>query len=493
MVKLPSEYTRQMKDLLGEEEYSRYLACFSEPKAGGLRVNTAKISPAAFEKISPFPLRPIPWVPGGYYLAPDVRAAKDPFYFAGLFYLQEASAMTPAAFLPVREGDRVADLCAAPGGKSTALAAKLHGTGFLLSNDISSSRTKALLKNLELFGVPNALITSEAPDRLADRFPEYFDRVLVDAPCSGEGMFRKEPAVIRSWEEHGHAFYVALQREITRAALRMLRPGGILSYSTCTFSPLENESIIAELLAENPGLRVLRLPDVPGFDHGHPEWADGNPQLAGCIRIWPQRVRGEGHFIAQLQKPGEDPVRPAAAGIPCAVSGRIENIPDRKSEGPVQKRGSARARGGAVRVPRAAENAGWRDAVQSFFTHVKRDFPLEQAVLREESVLLPAVPDVLAAGLRIMRNGLLLGESRNGRFTPSQALAMTLSADTFDNALDLPREDDRVIRYLKGETIEGPEAVDGTVLICVAGFPLGFGKASRGMIKNQYLPGWRWQ
>ncbi|MGI6106404.1 MAG: RsmB/NOP family class I SAM-dependent RNA methyltransferase [Lachnospiraceae bacterium] len=489
-MKLPSAYERQMTELLGEEEYRRYLACFSEPRQGGLRVNTAKITPADFEKICPYPLTAIPWIPGGYYLEPDVRASRDPYYFAGLYYLQEPSAMTPASFLPVREGDRVADLCAAPGGKSTALAAKLRGTGFLLSNDISSSRTKALLKNLELFGVSNALITSETPDRLAERFPEYFDRVLVDAPCSGEGMFRKEPAVIRSWEEHGHEFYVNLQRQITAAALKMLRPGGILAYSTCTFSPLENERIIAELLAANPGLKVRPLPDYPGFDRGHPDWADGNPQLAGCVRIWPQRVRGEGHFIAQLQKPGGNPARSAETEY---GTGRIPSPGEKHNDSGTfsfrTAEGARTQRGGK----RKDAPGGWRQSVEEFSAHVKRKIPTEQAVLRDESVMIPALPDQRAAGLRIMRNGLLLGESRKGRFEPSQALAMTLSAAEFDNVLDLPREDDRVIRYLKGETIEGPEVKDGYVLVCVTGYPLGFGKAARGMIKNRYLPGWRWQ
>ena len=216
--------------------------------------------------------------------------------------------MTPAQLLPIEDGDRVLDLCAAPGGKSTELAAKLNGTGVLVSNDISNSRAKALLKNLELFGISNAFVMSESPHKLAQYFPLYFDKILIDAPCSGEGMFRKEPAVIKSWIEHGNAFYAKLQREIVADALQMLRPGGMLLYSTCTFSPMENEETIQYMMEICPELQIMPVERYSGFGEGLV--TEGNSSLKECVRIWPHKMKGEGHFLALLKKgEGERAVR----------------------------------------------------------------------------------------------------------------------------------------------------------------------------------------
>ena len=199
---LPQLFEDRMKSLLGEE-YEAYLQCYNKPHFSGLRVNTLKITPEAFEQICPFSLRRIPWVNNGYYTDTEQQPSKHPFYYAGLYYIQEPSAMTPASLLPVQPGDKVLDICAAPGGKSTELGARLCGEGVLVSNDISNSRAKALLKNIELFGIRNALVLSEAPGKLVDYFPEYFDKILIDAPCSGEGMFRKSPAIMKNWEQYG--------------------------------------------------------------------------------------------------------------------------------------------------------------------------------------------------------------------------------------------------------------------------------------------------
>ena len=269
-MELPELFLEQMKELLGEE-YQAYLDSFQEERVYGLRVNTGKISCEEFEKICPFPIRRIPWIENGYYYDADSKPAKHPYYFAGLYYLQEPSAMTPANRLPVEPGDRVLDLCAAPGGKSTELGVKLSGKGVLVSNDISNSRAKALLKNLELFGIPNTYILSEAPHRLVPHFREYFDKILIDAPCSGEGMFRKEPGVIKSWLEKGNDFYAKLQREISESALQMLKPGGLLMYSTCTFSSKEDEQTVEALLENHPELELVEIAPLEGFDPGIPE------------------------------------------------------------------------------------------------------------------------------------------------------------------------------------------------------------------------------
>ena len=222
---LPKKFKDRMESLLGEE-YKDFLQSYRKPYYGGMRVNTLKLSPEEFEHLSPFSVRKIPWVNNGYYYDTKEQPARHPYYHAGLYYIQEPSAMTPASLLPVEPGDMVLDLCAAPGGKSTDLGAKLKGEGMLVSNDISNSRAKALLKNIELFGITNALVLSEAPNKLSEYFNNAFDKILVDAPCSGEGMFRKSPAVIKNWEQYGVEYYNKLQKEIIIFAAKMLKPGG---------------------------------------------------------------------------------------------------------------------------------------------------------------------------------------------------------------------------------------------------------------------------
>lgn len=458
-MELPVSFLENMKRLLPPDELQAYLASYEDERVYGLRVNTNKLTPEEFEAICPFEIRRIPWIDNGYYYSGKDKPAKDPYYYAGLYYLQEPSAMTPAHVLPVCPGDRVLDICAAPGGKSTELAAKLKGQGVLVSNDISNSRAKALLKNLELFGISNAYVISEAPYKLAEHFEGYFDKILIDAPCSGEGMFRKEPSVMKSWVEHGNEYFVKLQKEITAYALKMLRPGGLLLYSTCTFSPLEDEQIVSYMLSLDPQLRLMEPEWYEGFDHGRPEWADQNPELKKCVRIWPHHMKGEGHFLALLQK-GEEKTAP---------SGRVQN---------------------SSSVPE-----GLPDELKSFISGIRMPLDWKRIELRQEKVYVHPDCDRDLKGLRIMRSGLLLGECRKNRFEPSQALAMALSSDSFGNVLNLPRTDERVIRYLKGETIElaeGEQLDKGWVLICVDGYPLGFGKAAGGAVKNKYLAGWRW-
>ena len=268
---LPAAFEEKMRALLGDE-FDEYIACYEEPRYYGMRVNTGKISVEEFEKICPFEIRKIPWIENGFYYDGDkVSPAKHPYYFAGLYYLQEPSAMTPANRLPVEPGDKVLDVCAAPGGKATELGAKLQGEGVLIANDISSSRAKGLLKNIEVFGIGNVLVLSEEPGRLENYFTEYFDKILIDAPCSGEGMFRKDKKMVKAWEEHGPEFFSNLQRNIILQAARMLKPGGLMLYSTCTFDPSENERIIEHLKKEYPEFHVLPMENYEGFCPGIPE------------------------------------------------------------------------------------------------------------------------------------------------------------------------------------------------------------------------------
>ena len=284
-MELPITFEQNMRTLL-KDDYDSYAACLEQPMHHGIRINTMKISVEEFLKINPFHLRPVPWCENGFYYDETLdKPSKHPYYFAGLYYIQEPSAMTPAHVLPVEAGDRVLDICAAPGGKSTELAAKLHGTGLLVSNDISASRAKALLKNLEVFGAENALIISEAPYKLAERFHEYFDKILIDAPCSGEGMFRKSASMITAWENNGNQLFADLQRSILDQVVTMLKPGGMLLYSTCTFAPLENEQSIEYLLSLDDRLELVDFHPYEGFDHGHPEWGNTGSAAPDSGRI----------------------------------------------------------------------------------------------------------------------------------------------------------------------------------------------------------------
>ena len=308
---LPETFVNKMKRLLGGD-YENYEKCFDLPRYYGLRVNTAKISVEKFLEIAPWPLRPVPWIENGFYYDGDLyQPARHPYYFAGLYYLQEPSAMTPASRLPVEPGDRVLDVCAAPGGKATELGARLNGTGILAANDLSSSRAKGLLKNLELFGIGNVLVLCEEPGKLVPCFEEYFDKILIDAPCSGEGMFRKDRKMIRAWEEHGPEYFSRIQKSIITQAARMLAPGGMLLYSTCTFDPEENEKTIEYLLREYPEFQICDIRPYSGFSPGLPEESDSkNPDLSRTVRIFPHRMEGEGHYLALLKKSGEKSPRP---------------------------------------------------------------------------------------------------------------------------------------------------------------------------------------
>lgn len=451
-IKISEEFLNRMKDLLGEEGYQAYLKSFEEERHYGLRVNTLKISTEEFLRMTAFELKPVPWIYNGFYYDGKDRPAKDPYYYAGLYYLQEPSAMTPANLLPVVPGDKVLDLCAAPGGKSTELGIRLKGEGLLVANDISSSRAKALLKNLELWGIETICVTSEEPKKLKETFGEFFDKILVDAPCSGEGMFRKDADMAKSYEEHGPEYYAAIQKEITDQAVDMLVPGGFLLYSTCTFSICEDEDIIRWILKRHEEMELVRLPLFEGADDGI--------GLSGCLRLFPHRIKGEGHFMALLKKKGSHE-RNVFSGMETK---RQPSLPGE---------------------------------LLDFLSMVSKPFDLSRIRVKNNAVyLMPEHFPEKAGRLRYLRTGLLLGEMKKDRFEPGQAFAMALRPEQFKQTVSWNKQDERVIRYLKGETIslkeeEGP--VKGWCLVCVDGFPLGFAKGTGAALKNKYYPGWRWQ
>lgn len=445
-MELPLEYIEKMKALLGVE-YDSYMASFAEPRLYGLRVNTLKTTGEWLERKGLFSLTPISWCQEGFYFQGDTRPAKHPYYHAGLYYLQEPSAMSPGAILPIESGDYVLDICAAPGGKSTQLGARLQGSGLLVANDISAGRAKALLKNIELFGIPNSIIMSEPPKRLAERFQGFFDKILIDAPCSGEGMFRKEPDMVKSWDEKMLDFCQVSQGAILEACAGMLRNGGMMLYSTCTFSKEENEESIGAFLKQHPEFHLLPI----AKEHGFVEGLDGFSQ---CARLYPYKIKGEGHFLALLEKDGDEPrkVLPMEVGI-----GEKELIPYREFERDILKK------------------------------------PLEGTfqMFGEMLYYLPeGMPTV--KGLRALRTGWQLGTMKKGRFEPSQAFAMGLRHEDVKRTMDFSLEDGAVIRYLKGETVEGA-GENGWTLVCVDGFPLGWAKCQEGRLKNKYAVGWKWE
>ena len=465
---LPEAFLKEMEQLLGDE-YEAYIKSYEEAWKPGLRVNTLKITPEEFKNMSHLELTPVDWTEKGFYYPDTERPARHPFYYAGLYYLQEPSAMAPAAVLPVEPGDKVLDVCAAPGGKSTELAAKLQGKGMLVSNDISYSRARALLKNLELAGAENICVLSEEPAKLAAVWLEFFDKILIDAPCSGEGMFRREEDMVKDWVNRGPDYYSPIQREILEQAVAMLKPGGMMLYSTCTFSKKEDEENVAYILEHYPAMELVTM-DKKKFKG----LSDGFG-YAEAGRLFPHRIQGEGHFLALFHK-------------------KDENGSDEENSRSL----SAKLSGGVdeKEAKKRAKEAEKQEDLMKFLKTCKKDFDLGRIYIRDEQVYY--LPEGLKTGLplRFLRTGLHLGELKKGRFEPDQAFAMALKKEEYPVRLDLKEEDDRVIRYLKGETISlinGEEPLKGWCLVTVEGFPLGWAKGSGMTLKNKYYAGWRWQ
>jgi 16S rRNA C967 or C1407 C5-methylase (RsmB/RsmF family)/NOL1/NOP2/fmu family ribosome biogenesis protein len=459
MTTLPPAFLERMQSLLGTD-YPAFVACYDQPAHIGLRLNTLKLTPEKFRLLSPFALQPIPWCTSGFRLSEgsEERPGKHPYHAAGLYYLQEPSAMAVGELAAPRPGQRVLDLAASPGGKSTHLASLLAGEGLLWANEIRTKRLPPLAANLERWGARNVIISNESPERLADHLPAFFDVVVVDAPCSGEGMFRKEPNACLEWDAGQIPAYAARQRLILRFAARLVRPGGCLVYSTCTFNGEENERVIASFLEEWEDFLPDDLPPLPGLSPALGTRPGGSDSALVCsARLWPHRSPGEGHFIARVRcvtgdSPAPRPIRPAP-------------------------------------LPRQAEKY-----LQDFWrANLTQIFAFESAALTlvgdRVYLLPPGAPD--ARGLRLLQPGWHLGYVRRDRFEPSHALALALPAEAFVRTLDFPAADPRLTAYLRGETITS-DGQDGWLVLCVDGFPLGWGKRVRGVIKNHYPGGLRW-
>lgn len=428
---LPQGFTERMRRLLGAE-FDEFEASYERPRNTALRFGRFS------GDLPEFCADAVPWEPNGRYLLPDVRPGLHPLHEAGGYYLQEPSAMAPARLLDAQPGETVLDLCAAPGGKSTQLAAAMQGRGLLVCNEIHPKRARILASNLERLGVTNALVTNEHPAALAARWPGCFDRVLVDAPCSGEGMFRKEEAAVTDWSEETVHMCAARQAEILDSASELLAAGGRLVYSTCTFSPEENEGAILAFLRRHPEFSPEAV-EAPHFSPARPDWAGGSGTLAGAFRLWPHRLRGEGHFAAVL----------------------------RKTEG---KRGKF-----SPQKPSALP-----DAARDFLPKLD-GFCL--AFGQSVCLVPPELPDL--RGLRVLRVGLELGEARKGRFVPAHALSHAF--DTFAQSVELT--DAQTAVFLSGATLPSP--LRGWTLVKTHGLGLGWGYGADGILKNHYPKGLR--
>jgi len=453
-VELPKEFLSKMKDLL-KDEFDDFLHSYEEPKMQGLRVNTLKLSIDEFLTIHPFTLEGIPWVNGGFFYQEEDRPGKHPYHEAGLYYIQEPSAMAVGEMVDPQPGEKVLDLCAAPGGKSTHMAAKMQQQGLLLSNEVYPTRAKILSQNVERMGIKNAIVTNETPAKLANRFPNFFDRIMVDAPCSGEGMFRKDPGAREEWSLENVAACAERQLDILGHAAEMLRPGGRLVYSTCTFSPEENEGVISQFLKQDSRFKIENVHVYEGFGHGRKDWvAEAATNIEETIRIWPQQVRGEGHYIAVLRK---------TEGEEATKWKYPKSLKDQK------------------------QLKDFFQFAEETLTHTPKG---EFVIFGDQLYLLPEGMLSLE-NLKVVRPGWHLGTIKKNRFEPSHALALSLKGAEVKNKWSLDKNSPEMKAYLKGESIkaDGPK---GWYLVEVDGYSIGWGKLANGVLKNHFPKGLRW-
>lgn len=427
---LPEAFLQRMEAQLGSE-YPAFLESLERPRAVALRFNPMK----GERPVLPFVGAPVPWEPEGFYYDPETRPGLHVYHEAGVYYLQEASAMAPVALLDPKPGERVCDLCAAPGGKTTQIAGRMLGQGFLVCNEINPKRAKILSRNIERMGVANALVTNEHPETLASRFPGFFDRVLVDAPCSGEGMFRKEEAAVTDWSQETVQMCARRQREILDSAARLVRPGGRLVYSTCTFAPEEDEETVAAFLKAHPEFTPEPV-EAPWFVPGE----------NASYRMWPHKLLGEGHFAAVLRKTQGE-------------SGEVPVCPREK-------------------CPKAWE---------SFAKELDITLPEGKAVSFGQSLYWAPMELPELNRLKVLRPGLELGTERKGRFEPAHALALWLKTCAVTESF--PPESPEMKAYLHGDVV--PSGKKGWCLVQAGGYAIGWGKGDGSVLKNHYPKGLR--
>ena len=453
---LPYAFLERMKEML-KDEFEAFEASYDRCRYKALRLNPLKwkgtdadtdINKVLDKLPKDFKLSKVPWAENGFYYDADAAPGKHPFHDAGLYYIQEPSAMLPGELLEAKPGETVLDLCSAPGGKGTQMAAKMQGEGLLVLNEIHPARAKILSENVERMGIRNAVVTNESPDRLADRFEEFFDRIMVDAPCSGEGMFVKNEEAVNEWSEENVEMCAKRQDEILRAAAGLLKPGGRIVYSTCTFAPLENEGTIARFLKEHTDFHVVK-PCVftEGMVHG---------TILDTVRLFPHLIKGEGHYAAVLEKDGsrEDALNKCSYGMLKGIADKL--VKDY--------------------IDFEKENLTW-----------KREGAL--LLFGEQLYLAPKDCPSLDK-LKVLRPGLHLGTLKKNRFEPSHALALTLCGKEVVHVHDIVNDEEQVRSYVNGQTLAA-NGEKGWYLILADGYSIGWGKLSDGVMKNHYPKGLR--
>lgn len=495
MIILPEAFRKRMRELF-KDEYEAFEASYEKERVQGLRFNSLKSMEgrtadweneavpalaALMEEKLGTTLTPVPWVKEGYYYEAQARPGRHPFHEAGVYYIQEPSAMAVTELLNPQPGERILDLCAAPGGKSSHIASRMKGKGFLLSNEIHPARAKILSQNMERMGVSNGVVVNEEPSRLAAAFPEFFDRIAVDAPCSGEGMFRKDEEAVNQWSEEHVKMCAARQIQILDQAAKMIKPGGRIVYSTCTFAPEENEGVVLNFLKAHEDFYLEKTEGCEKFSHGRPEWAGfgSNEEksreeeavkyhLERTFRLLPHRLEGEGHFAAVIR--------------------RREGL----------------GRGKEKRTcPAYLDRRRNREVFSLLEAFLKENLAdgsyylnrTEYVLFGDQLYLLPdEMPDL--KGLKVLRPGLHMGTMKKNRFEPSHALALSLLPGDAKRAYRMEADGEETAAYLRGEALScrtenWPAGEKGWVLMCTEEWSLGWSKLSGGCMKNHYPKGLR--
>lgn len=434
----PIEFENRMKSMLGNE-YNAFLAAFdAENIHKAVRVNSQKEIPEELKGILST-LEPVKWCKTGYYTDKDILDGNSPYHLGGLLYFQEPSAMAVVSAITINPDDYVLDLCAAPGGKATHAGEFIGEGGLLVANEIVKKRAVILADNIERMGIKNAVVTNESPKRLEERFPEFFNKIIVDAPCSGEGMFRKEPQAVEEWSVSHTEACATRQKLILDSAMKMLAPGGELIYSTCTFAPCENEGVVDYILKNYPDIELVPI-TLHGLSPAVSAWAESETDMKGAKRIFPHHQKGEGHFLALFRKRGE-------------FVKKAEKISKKEP----------------------AEAKLYREFEKEF---LKISLSGRFELFGENLYLAPEGIDLNK--LKVERAGLFLGKCRKGRFEPSHALALALKRSNFVNTY----EAEDIKKYLRGETLEAD--IRGWCAVTYQGIPLGWAKGSQGILKNHF-------
>lgn len=487
MINLPQAFLKRAEKQLGNE-YEAFVKSYEDERTYGLRVNLLKCAKVDFVEKMPFTLEQVPWADEGFYYPENERPGKHPFHEAGAYYIQEPSAMSAVTLLEPEPGEKILDLCAAPGGKSSQIAARMNGKGLLVSNEIIPDRARILAQNVERMGIRNCVVTNENAEKLEGRFLNFFDRILVDAPCSGEGMFRKDETAVAEWTEENVLMCAERQSGILDCAANMLRPGGVLVYSTCTFSEEENEK------------------NIEAFLERHQDF-----KLETMERLWPHKLKGEGHFISRLVKSVDGPT-----AIYRAEKSELfyETSSKTKKNGKTGRDNSDGSRGRKGKYydedwdsKKNRKGKGRSEAVITLNEETLKDFLVNELGIKEEvsdEMFNSAVINVFGenvyltpaeigsiSGLNVARPGLHIAVNKNNRLEPAHALAMSLRPFEVNKYINLTV--DEAFKYQCGESVSCGEQDKGWTVLFTEDFSIGMGKASNSVVKNHYPKGLRIQ